>query len=264
MVRRFRRWLLAGAIVACLIVQTLSAHAQRVEILVSAAASTSDVMRVIARAFEQKHPGVTVRFNFGSSGALRRQIERGAPVDLFLSASDSDIAALHKQGIVASEGIRSVASNRIVLITRAEGGSHEPKGRRIEWSELSTPRYLRIAIGNPLHVPAGIVAQRVLERMGILTHLDHKFILGEDVRQVLRYVETGAVDAGFVYATDAAGAERDLIVSEAPPWNEAFTQYQAALIIGREHAATQALLEYLVSPESQENFSRFGFEKATL
>ena len=236
-----------------------AAAAAGVELVVSVAASLKDVALELKPLFEAKHPDVTLLYNFGSSGALERQIERGAPVDVFLSAAEDPVARLAGRGLVAPESIRYVASNRLVLIAPARGRANAPAG----WKSLAEAAVRSVAVGNPGHVPAGMYARQVLDFLGLWASLQPKLVTTEDVRQALHYVRIGAVDAGVVYATDAASAPEVRVVAEAPPGSHAPILYPAARIQTSRHPReADAFVEYLFTDEAREVFARHGFGAA--
>lgn len=167
-------------------------------ILVSAAVSLKDAFTEIASVYKQR-TGRDVTFNFGSSGALLRQIEAGAPADVFASAGVPQMDALAAKGLIDAGTRSDFARNSLVLIVPAGNAANI---RSI--NDLGGKEIQRIAAGNPKTVPAGQYTDQVLQRSDPAAGLRAKLIFGEDVRQVLDYVVRGEVDAGFVYATDAA------------------------------------------------------------
>jgi molybdate transport system substrate-binding protein len=161
-----------------------------VEITVSAAMSLSDVFKDIGAGFQKKHPEVKINFNFAASGVLEKQIEQGAPVDLFASASQEEMNVLEEKGLIIKSTRTNFTRNKLVIIAPS----------RLTIEELKNLD--KIAIGDPKTVPAGRYAQTFLENAGIYEMSKSKLIFAENVRQVLDYVERGEVDAGFVYFSD--------------------------------------------------------------
>ena len=156
------------------------------ELTVSAAISLKNAFEDIGRQFEKSHPGVKVLFNFGASGDLARQIEAGAPVDVFASAALKDMDELDRKGLIRSGSKMDFAGNTLVLVFP----NHSPiPGKSLQ--DLKDGRIQRIAIGNPKTVPAGRYAQEVLTRLQLWEILKNKLILAENVRQVLDYVARG-------------------------------------------------------------------------
>lgn len=182
------------------------------ELIVSAAASLTDAFSDIEPAFEKLHPGVDVIFNFASSGALYRQIEQGAPVDVFASANPKWMEkAVEKEFVNKSDAV-VFARNSLVLAVPSENPSII-KGV----ADLTGPNAGTIGIGTPETVPAGQYAKQALTSMGIFDGLERKMIYGESVRQVLDYLSRGEVDCGFVYGTDAVKAGVSVLIIEEIP-----------------------------------------------
>jgi molybdate transport system substrate-binding protein len=226
------------------------------EVMLSAAISVKDAVEELGRGFVAARPGVTLRYNFGSSGELQKQIEAGAPVDLFISAAERHMDQLEKKGLVASATRRVFARNVLTVVKPADSTIDVAKP-----ADLLDPRISKIVLGNPRTVPAGQYAEESLRALGLWDRLQPKLVFSENVRQALDYVARGEVDAGFVYATDAVGRGRQ--VKEAfRPGEDTYRPvlYPAAVVIGARHAAlAQAFLDLLVSREGQAVLARLGF-----
>lgn len=233
-----------------------SVHAAAVELIVSVPASLTDAVTEIQPHFEAAFPDVKLRLNFGSSGALQQQIEHGAPVDVFISAADAPVNQLIERGLIAESSVRPVAANRLVLISPA----HRSAVAIDDWADLQSERVRRVAVGDPQHVPAGIYARETLESLALWDPLQPRFVLGEDVRQVLQYVRLGAVDAGIVYSTDAASAPLVKVVAAAPVGSHHPIIYPAAPIQTSRHPEeAHAFVEFLLSEAARQVFSKHGF-----
>ncbi len=247
---------LAFAVLAGLLASGAAAPASAQELTVSAAISLKDAVAEIGRAFEQAHPGVVLRYNFASSGALQSQIEAGAPVDLFLSAGQAQMDALEKRGLILPATRRVFAENVLVAIVPA-GSRLIPAGPR----DLTQAAVGRIAVGDPRTVPAGQYAEECLRTLGLWDRLRPKLIFGENVRQVLEYVARGEVEVGFVYATDLA-VRKDQVREAFRPPRDSYrpVQYPGAVISGSRHAAlAEAFLRLLLAPAGQAILVRDGF-----
>ncbi|MBX6378381.1 MAG: molybdate ABC transporter substrate-binding protein [Clostridia bacterium] len=226
-----------------------------VEVVVSAAASLQDALRTAASEFEQQRPGTTVHFNFGSSGALARQIEAGAPVDVFVAAGQQPMDMLVQKGLVDPGAVRILARNQVVLIAPRSGA-----GVIQGWQELADERVRRIAVGDPAHVPAGQYGKEVLEHLGLWEAVTAKLVLDQDVREVLHHVEIGEAGAGIVYRTDAATSDRVVVVAEAPPASHRPVVYPLATVQESRHPAeARAFADFLVSDRGQAVLQRYGF-----
>ena len=173
-------------------------------ITVSAAASLTDAFKDIAADFEKNNPGVNVELNLAGSGSLRLQIEAGAPIDVFASASQKNMDILAGNGLIINNSRQDFAGNSLVLVTQ--------KNRNLNTiDDLLDENVERIAIGNPDTAPVGRYARQSLIEAGLWDSVVDKVIFAENVKQVLTYEERGEVDAGFVYLTDVDGAQPDSI-----------------------------------------------------
>ena len=231
-----------------------AAAAARVEVTVSAAVSLKDALDEISRLYRQQKPDTMLRFNLGSSGTLMRQIEQGAPVDLFISASPDEMNVLGSKGLLLDGTRRDLLKNRIVLIVPA---GNSPVAT---FQDLEKPQVKQIAIGEPQTVPAGTYAKQVLTHLGMYDRLQTKFILAKDVRQVLTYVASGNVDAGIVYATDAKASDKvKVVATAAEDWHSPVI-YPEAVLKGSEHAAAAKDFEmFLSGPAARSVFEKYGF-----
>lgn len=251
-----KRYLL-GAL-AALLALTACATPERgaerppVEVTVSAAASLTNLLTEAKSRFESEHSSVRIRLNLGSSGALQQQIEQGAPVDLFIAAATGPIDSLVGKGLIDQGAVSTLAFNKVVLIRSV--ANEAVNG----WADLEKAR--RVALGNPAHVPAGQYGKAVLEKLNLWGLVEPRVILGEDVRQVLQYVQSGEVDAGIVYQTDAAGADKVIIVAEAPAGSHPPVVYPMAPLKGaRQPAEAKQFADFLTSASSRPLLTQFGF-----
>ena len=227
------------------------------EVTLSAAISLKDATETIGRTFMSAHPGVTLRYNFGASGDLQKQIEAGAPVDVFLSAAQRQMDELEKQRLILVETRRPFARNVLVVV--------KPADSRIDITrpaDLTEVRVTRIAIGNPKSVPAGQYAEESLRSLGLWDRVQPKLVFAENVRQVLDYVARGEVDAGFVYATDAVVRPRGVKEAFRPP-DDSYRPvvYPGAVVAASKQAAlARAFLDLLTGEQGRAVLARFGFE----
>lgn len=225
------------------------------EIVVSAAASLRDAFQEIASLHEAR-AGRRVRFNFGASGALQRQIEAAAPVDVFASAGTQQMDALDLKNLIDRETRRDFARNELVLVTPREGGP-----ALASFAELDSASVRRVAVGNPRTVPAGQYAAQVFERLRLAEKLAPKLVVAEDVRQVLDYVARGEADAGVVYRTDAQSAGGSVSVAAvAPEESHDPVLYPIAVVReSRSREAARAFVELVAGVEGQAVLRRRGF-----
>lgn len=229
-------------------------HAQTT-LVVSAAASMQDALKTIAADYRRREPGTSVRFNFASSGTLQRQIESGAPVDVFVSAARKNMDELQARGLIVSKTRRNLARNRLVLIV--------PKNSRVgvrSFGDLKKPQVSRVAIGAPQSVPAGKYTRELLQKIGIWNVVEKKSVRAKDVRSVLTQVELGNVTAGIVYRTDALISSRVRVVSTAPENLHTPIVYPLAVTsASKNQAAARRFAVYLTSAPAQKVLQRFGF-----
>jgi molybdate transport system substrate-binding protein len=233
------------------------AAAEAQSLTVSAAISMKDAVTEIGRGFAAGRPGVTVLHNWGSTGELQKQIEAGAPVDVFISAAPLQMDELEKRGLIVAGSRRVFARNVLTVV--------KPADSRVDIATaegLAAARITRIVVGNPRTVPAGQYAEESLRALGLWDRVRGKLIFAENVRQALDYVARGEVDAGFVYTTDAA--VRGRAVQEAfRPAEDSYRPivYPAAVVAATRHPRlAEAFVELLVSREGQAVLARFGFQ----
>jgi molybdate transport system substrate-binding protein len=241
---------------ALVLASTLALAAHAADLTVSAAASLTNAFRALAPLFEADHPGTQVRYNFGASGALLQQIAKGAPADVFASADQDTMDQAQAQGLVKAAQRRDFASNSLVVIVPAAATS-APRAM----GDLAQPAYARIAIGLPASVPVGRYTKSVLEAAGLWAAIEPKMIGAGNVRQALDYVARAEVDAGFVYATDAALMPGKVKVALTVPMTRPVL-YPAAPLAGAPNAQqAQRFVEFLGSPKAQAVLARHGFGK---
>ena len=199
-----------ACLAACLLVMALSGcRNKHVSLTISAAASLQETLVDVESAYRTGHETVDFRNNFGSSGTLAREIEQGAPVDVFISAAAKPMDDLEGKGLIATGTRKNLLRNSLVLIA--------PLDSRMQgFTELGDRSTRLIAMGDPASVPAGAYARQTLNALHLYDQVKGKLVLGKDVRQVLTYVETGNADAGFVYATDAEVSGRVRVVDNCP------------------------------------------------
>jgi len=217
-----------------------------VEITFSAALSLQDALKEIGAQFQKNHPEVKVNFNFGASGVLEKQIELGAPVDLFASASQNEMNLLEEKELIIKSTRTNFTRNKLVIIAPS----------RLTIEELKNLD--KIAIGDPKTVPAGRYAQTFLENAGVYEMSKSKLIFAENVRQVLDYVERGEVDAGFVFFSDTIKSNMSVSSindSLYPP-----IVYPVAVIKGSQQPAiSRQFIEYLQGNEGKTILKKYGF-----
>lgn len=224
---------------------------------VSIAASLQQAMEDVEAAYAREHGAVEFRNNFGSSGVLAREIEQGAPVDVFISAGAKPMDQLAQAGLLQAHSRADLLHNSLVLVV--------PLGSRVQGlSQLAAPGVRLVALGDPASVPAGQYARQTLVSLHLYDAVQSKMVLGKDVRQVLTYIETGNADAGFVYATDALESKNVRVAAVIPETLHDPIVYPGAAVKGCSDEATAgAFLSFLHSPEAKAIFVRYGFTMAS-
>jgi molybdate transport system substrate-binding protein len=232
----------------------VSAKLFAAELTVHAAASLTDAMKEIAPGYE-KQSGNRLQFNFGASNLLARQIEEGAPADLFLSADEAKMDGLEKKNLLLPGTRRTLLSNLLVIVV-ANDASTVPKSA----SDLLKAEYKKIALAQPDSVPAGIYAREYLQELGLWEKVKDKVVPTENVRAALAAVESGNVEAGFVYKTDSLISKKVKAAVEIPAAEGPKISYPIAVIkASKEPERAKKLEEYLAGPEARNIFEKFGF-----
>lgn len=226
------------------------------EVTVSAAASLTNAFTEVARAFEAAHSGTRILLNFGASGALLQQMDKGAPVNVFASADQETMDLAQKKGLVAAQDRQDFVRNALVVIVPADGG---PTIKRLD--DLGQAAVKRVAVGNPASVPVGRYAKRALEAANLWSMVEAKMVGAQSVRQALDYVARGEVEAGFVYATDAALMKDKVRIAMDVPLDVAIT-YPVATLAGSAHGdEARQFVAYVLSPAGQAILGKYGFRK---
>jgi molybdate transport system substrate-binding protein len=230
----------------------MTVHAD--EILVSAAASLADVMKEIGRAYDAQSKN-TVRFNFGPSSGLARQIDEGAPADIFFSADLKQMDNLDKRGRLESGTRKNLLSNQLVMIVPAASTL-----------ALSSPKDLlkadvkRIALAEPSSVPAGVYSKKYLADEGLWDKVEAKVVPVQDVRATLAAIESGNVEAGFVYKTDAAISKKVKIVYQVPFEKGPKIIYPVAIVKDSKHKTpARDFMNYIQAAAARDAFKKYGF-----
>jgi molybdate transport system substrate-binding protein len=224
------------------------------EILVAAAASLTDVLNEISKGYQSKSKN-TVKFNYGPSSALARQIDEGAPADIFFSADLPQMDNLDKKGRLEPGTRNNLLSNQLVIIVPADSKL-----------AISSPRDLlkadvkRIALAKPSSVPVGVYTSKYLTDEGIWDQVKPKIVPVQDVRATLASVESGNVEAGFVYKTDAAVSKKVKIVYEVPIDRGPRITYPVAIVKdSKRKDAARDFMSYVQSLAAKDAFKKYGF-----
>lgn len=231
---------------------------EKVELTVLAAASLTDVCNEIKTKYEAANPNVTLTFSYGSSGALQTQIEEGAPADIFMSAATKQMTALDEKGLMDSASIANLLENKVVLIVPKDS-----KAGIESFEDIASDKVSIVGLGDPASVPVGQYSEEIFTSLGILDAVKAKANYGTDVRNVLSWVETGVVDCGVVYATDASSSDNVTVVASAPEGSCKKVIYPVGIVKASENAAAAAdFIEYLKSDDIMKLFESYGFAAA--
>ena len=230
-------------------------QSKKTELVISAAASLQDALKEIESAYKDDHPNVKLTNNFGSSGALKQQIAQGAKADLFFSAAEEPFDDLVQSGDIGQDHTKDVIQNELVLIVPKEGSSAIKTFRDVQHIKG------KLALGTPESVPAGTYAKEIFTKLNIWDQVKQNAVYGKDVRQVLNYVETGNVEAGVVYKTDALVSHKVKIVDEANQDMHSPIIYPVGIVKQTDHMKeAKAFFQYLQSDPAAAIFKKYGFQ----
>lgn len=232
---------------------TTSAHD---ELTVAAASDLTPAFEELGREFQSAN-GVKVVFMFGSTGMLTRQIENGAPVDLFAAANVSYVDELDKQGLIIPDSRAIYARGRITLWTP------DASNIRLQGiADLARPEVMRIAIANPDHAPYGLAAKQALESVGIWERVRPKLVYGDNIRQTLQYAETGNVDVSIVaLSLSIQSRGRWTLIPEE--LHQPIDQGLGIIKTTKNEEAARAFAAFLTGPQGQAIMKKYGFTFAT-
>ena len=239
---------------AALILGLIALPVSAATINIFAAASLPESLKEIAAAYE-KASGDKVIFNFGASSLLARQIEEGAPADVFFSADEARMDGLEKKGLIVKETRRSRLSNSLVIVVAADSTLPIKTA-----TDLTSATVKRLALADPKTVPAGLYAKEYLERVKLWPALAAKVVPTDNVRAALAAVESGNVEAGMVYKTDAAISKKVKVAAEIPAQDTPAISYPMAVMKeSKDVASATQFLKHLDSDEAARVFEKFGF-----
>lgn len=227
----------------------------KVNLIVSAAASLKDAMNELKDVYNKEATNVNITYNFGSAGSLQQQIENGADVDLFISAAQKQMDALKDKELLEDETKKNLLGNSLVLIV--------PKDSElsVNFEELVGDKVKKLALGEPKSVPIGQYTEEVFSKLNIVEKVKVKSVYGKDVKEVLTWVETGNVDAGIVYETDAKVSQKVKKVAEAPEGSHRPIVYPASVIkASKNKEAARSYLNFLSGEKGKEVFEKYGFK----
>lgn len=249
-----RRVLLA-CLLACL--SPFAAAAAAESLTVFAAASLTESFRDLNLLW-QAAGHAPLRLSFASSSTLARQIEQGAPANLFASADEQWADYLDTRGLLAPGTRASLLTNELVLVVPRDRARQVVIGPELNLAALLGPDG-RLATGDPAHVPAGIYAKQALTKLGLWAAAEPRLARTEDVRGALFLVERGEAPAGIVYATDAAASAGVAVAGTFPASSHEPVTYPLAIVRAGDTPEARALLAFLAGPQAREVFVKRGF-----
>jgi molybdate transport system substrate-binding protein len=240
----------------CVLLVPLAARAQ--ELTVFAAASLTDAMKdVSAQWVKAGHQ--PLRMSFGSSSTLARQIEQGAPANVFASADEKWMDYLAGKNLIVADTRKDLLGNDLVLVVPADKPKHLTIGSGFDLMALLGPDG-RLAVGDPAHVPVGIYAEQALKKLGLWEGVEPRLARTDDVRSALLLVERGEAPAGIVYTTDAAVSKGVMVAGTFPADTHDPVSYPFALTKAGDTAEARALLAFLAGPSARAVFVQRGFK----
>jgi len=249
---KLNRWLTAAVVTL-----SISGHAAAADkITVFAAASLTDALQKIASQYEQGKD-VQIVSSFASSSTLARQIEQGAPADLFISADQQWMDYAIDKKTMESSSRFTLLGNDLVLVAPAAHPQPVSISKTTDWKSLLKGQ--RLAVGDPDHVPAGIYAKEALEKLGAWEQLEPVMARGNSVRAALALVERDETPYGIVYGSDAVASKKIVVVGTFPEDSHKPVEYPMAIVKDHKNAAVTAFYDYLKSPQAAEIFKQYGF-----
>jgi molybdate transport system substrate-binding protein len=248
--------MMRSLLLLCLLLVPLTARAQQLTLF--AAASLTDAMKDVSDLWVKAgHP--PLRMSFGSSSTLARQIEQGAPADMFASADEKWMDYLAGKNLIVADTRKDLLGNDLVLVVPADKPRHISIGPGFDLAGLLGPNG-RLAVGDPAHVPVGIYAEQALKKLGLWDSIEPRLARTDDVRSGLLLVERGEAPAGIVYATDAAVSKGVMVASTFPAGSHDPIAYPFALTKAGDTAEARALLTFLAGPQACTVFVQRGFK----
>ncbi|RKQ41129.1 molybdate ABC transporter substrate-binding protein [Enterobacter sp. R1(2018)] len=233
------------------------AFADNSKITVFAAASLTNAMQDIAAQY-QKEKKVEVASSFASSSTLARQLEAGAPADLFISADQKWMDYAVSKDVIKTDSRETLLGNSLVVVApKASKLNDVAINAKTDWANLLKGG--RLAVGDPDHVPAGIYAKGALQKLGAWETLSPKLAPAEDVRGALALVEREEAPLGIVYGSDAVASKGVKVVGTFPEDSHEKVEYPIAIVKGHDNPTVTAFYGYLKGPEAAAIFQRYGF-----
>ncbi len=227
------------------------------DLTVFAAASLKESLDEQIKIFTASNKGVIVRVSYAASNALAKQIESGAPANLFISADEEWMDYLAQKRLIVAASRRDLVKNDLVLVAPVASAKSVTVAPGFALAAALAGG--RLAVANPDAVPAGKYAKAALTRLGVWSSVEGQLARAENVRAALAFVARAEAPLGIVYRTDAMAEPRVSVVGAFPSESHAAIVYPAAMVVGQETAAARALLDALLSVDAKKIWQRFGF-----
>ncbi|HDL7926553.1 molybdate ABC transporter substrate-binding protein [Yersinia enterocolitica] len=249
---KVNKWVASAALLAA-----FSSSAMAADITVFAAASLTNALQDIAVQYK-KEKQVDVVASYASSSTLARQIEQGAPADLFISADQQWMDyAIDKQQMVANTRYTLLGNELVLIAPKDSKITKVAIDKKTDWKKLLEGG--RLAVGDPDHVPAGIYAKESLENLGAWATLAPEMARANNVRSAMALVERAEAPLGIVYGSDAIASDKVKVVGVFPEVSHKPVEYPMAIVKGHENPTVTAFYDYLKSPAAAVIFEKYGF-----
>jgi len=237
--------------------QSPTATLKPVTLTISAAASLTNAMVEIKALYKKESPNVTINYNFGASGALQQQIEQGASSDLFFSAATKQMNALQEKDLILNDTKVNLLGNSVVLVVKSDSTSGIS-----DFKDVTRDKIKNIALGEPKTVPVGQYSEELFTSLSILDIVKAKAVYGKDVKEVLAWVETGNVDAGVIYGTDAKASKKVKVVAvSGKNLYKTPVVYPVAVVKASKNIDdSKTFLKFLSSDKAKKVFASYGFD----
>ncbi|MGH1393156.1 MAG: molybdate ABC transporter substrate-binding protein [Trichormus sp.] len=225
-----------------------------VTLTVSAGAGLKPVLEDVQKAYQQQQPNINITYNFAASGVLQRQIEQGANIDVFISASNKNMNDLQQKGLLLPGTRKNLIKSRIALITAKNTTGIS------SFQDLTKPIVKRIAIGEPRSVPLGVYAEEVFKYLGITEQVKPKLVYTRSALEILNFVESGNVDVGIVHDTTVRASEKVKVVAIAPEASHSPVVYPVAILKNsKNQAAAKSFVQFLFSEQAKPLYKQHGY-----
>ncbi|PJG85855.1 molybdate ABC transporter substrate-binding protein [Conservatibacter flavescens] len=227
------------------------------KLTIYAAASLTNALQDVAAEYKKDKPTEDIVFSFASSSTLAKQIEEGAPADIFISANNKWMKYLSEKNLTAKNTEKVLLGNDLVMIAPKKSAVENVDISQGTWIEQLKGQFL--SVGDPDHVPAGQYMKESLIKLGLWEQVEPRLARGKDVRAALALVEQSEVPLGVVYATDAKVSQKVKVVGIFPEGSYTAVEYPVAALKGRDNAEVQDFLNYLSSERAKNIFVNYGF-----